>query len=64
MTEPREEDPVQKAKRWFLPRDMKAVCGSFQDVHSHPVHADLGGGDHLHIQSFAQKEEKSKEQKA
>lgn len=33
-------------------------------VHSHHLHADHGGGDHLHNQSFAQKEEKSKEQKA
>lgn len=28
-TGPREEDPVQKAKRWFLPRDMKPVCASW-----------------------------------
>ena len=48
---------------WFLPRDMDTVCDSFQDVHSHHLHADHRLRAHFHIQSFVQKEEKPKKQK-
>lgn len=60
-TDPRKGDPEQKNKKWFLPRDMKSVCDSLQDVHSHHLHVDLGFGDYLYNQSFVKKEEKSKE---
>lgn len=44
------------------PRDVKPVCGSFQDVHCHHLHTDQGG-DPFCNQSLVPKAETSEEQK-